>query len=243
MLRSLARARAPVAVVAPGMRGGDYLTRFEGEIERIIDVNLTMPRVTEAKNTPPNLRRAEPRRVWLKRLFGLLLGLPVVAAARGRDGKRADVRSLPPQENDLLVFAYGEREQEVIAPEDLPLGARQVFAYAMDPETRQVRNESRLNQVILVHIDPESLSEETCARAVDGIVAYSAICTHTGCDVTDWAKTNHFKCPCHFSEFDPSDGARVLNGPAPRPLAALPLKLEGGVLMAAGGFIGRVGFG
>jgi len=200
--------------------------------------------MTEAKNTPPNLRRAEPRRVWLKRLFGLLLGLPVVAAASGRNGKQADLRSLPPQENDLLVFAYGEREQEVIAPEDIPLGARQEFAYPRDPETRQVRNESRLNQVILVHLDPESLSKETRTLAADGIVAYSAVCTHTGCDVTDWrAKTNHFKCPCHFSEFDPSDGARVLNGPALRPLAALPLKLEGGVLMAAGGFTGRVGFG
>ena len=49
------------------------------------------------------------------------------------------------------------------------------------------------------------------------------------------------KCPCHDSEFDPKDGARVVTGPAPRRLP-LPLKIVDGVLMAAGGFAGRVGF-
>ena len=32
-------------------------------------------------------------------------------------------------------------------------------------------------------------------------------------------------CPCHFSKFNPGDGARVADGPAPRPLPALPLAL------------------
>jgi rieske iron-sulfur protein len=49
-------------------------------------------------------------------------------------------------------------------------------------------------------------------------------------------------CFCHYSQFDPKDGARVVEGPAPRRLAALPLKLADGVLTVAGGFIGRVGF-
>ena len=70
-----------------------------------------------------------------------------------------------------------------------------------------------------------SSAAETRARAADGIVAYSGVCTHTGCDVTDWyGDVLRFKCPCHESEFDPSDGARVVGGPAPWQLAALPLK-------------------
>jgi rieske iron-sulfur protein len=48
-------------------------------------------------------------------------------------------------------------------------------------------------------------------------------------------------CACHGSEFDPKDAATVVGGPAPRRLAMLPLKIEGGELLAAGPFTGQVG--
>jgi Rieske Fe-S protein len=106
-----------------------------------------------------------------------------------------------------------------------------------------MRNSSRLNQMVLVRLEPEWLSEQTLARSAAGIVAYSGVCTHTGCDITDWNAEHHrFQCPCHESQFDPSDGARVVGGPAPSQLAAVPLKLVDGQVKVAGGFIGRVGF-
>ena len=149
----------------------------------------------------------------------------------------------PPQANDVFVFAFGEREGDVIVPDDLTAGAGQLFAYPMDPVTGIVRNGSRLNQVLLVRIDPTLQSARTSARSAQDIVAYSAVCTHTGCDVTDWdAETLRFQCPCHDSQFDPADGARVVGGPAPRPLPSLPLKLENGVLAVAGSFDAPVGF-
>jgi rieske iron-sulfur protein len=44
-----------------------------------------------------------------------------------------------------------------------------------------VRNETLLNLVILTRFDPAELSEETRARAAEGVVAYSAVCTpHAG---------------------------------------------------------------
>ena len=49
-------------------------------------------------------------------------------------------------------------------------------------------------------------------------------------------------CPCHESQFDIYDGARVVGGPAPRPLAMLPLLIQDGVVTVAGEFHGRVGF-
>ena len=113
----------------------------------------------------------------------------------------------------------------------------------MDPDTETARDGSRLNQILLVRLDPSWLSEETLARSVDGIVAYSGVCSHTGCDVTDWNDEAHrFQCPCHESQFDPSDSARVVGGPAPWQLAALPLKVLDGRLVVAGSFEGRVGF-
>jgi Rieske Fe-S protein len=151
--------------------------------------------------------------------------------------------SAPPEENDRLVFAYGEREGSVVRPEDLTVGAEQTFAWAMQPGTGLVRNGTRLYQILLVRLDPASLAAASLARAVEGIVAYSGVCTHTGCDVTGWhADTRRFQCPCHESQFDPGDGARVIGGPALWPLAALPLTTIDGELAVAGPFEGRVGF-
>lgn len=130
-----------------------------------------------------------------------------------------------------------------MSPEDLAIGEKQIFAYPQDPVSGITRNASRLNQLIIVRVDPLGLLEQTQSRAVDGIVAYSGVCSHTGCDVTDWnGDQSRFQCPCHESQFDPSDGARVVGGPAPWPLAALPLKLVDGQLAVAGSWQGRVGF-
>jgi rieske iron-sulfur protein len=48
-------------------------------------------------------------------------------------------------------------------------------------------------------------------------------------------------CVCHGSQYDPTAAAKVVGGPAPRRLAMLPLKIEEGVLVAAGPFTDRVG--
>ena len=148
-----------------------------------------------------------------------------------------------PADGDVLVFAFGDKEGQVIAPSDVPLGGPQIFAYPADAGGGHVASDSRLDQVILVRMDPSSLTEETTARAVDGIVAYSAVCTHEGCDVSDWNEDGlRLVCPCHDSEFDPSDNGQATEGPATRRLAALPLKIVDGRMMAGGGFQGRIGF-
>jgi rieske iron-sulfur protein len=191
----------------------------------------------ERRETAVAHRNLKRRRV-LKACCGLALCAPVVAHS-----DEADDAVAPPQEGDALVFAYGDRAGRVMTAADVALAAKQVLAYPMAPTTRRVRDGSRLNQLIVVRLPPEQLTEQTRARAADGVVAYSGVCTHTGCDVTDWyGDVLRFKCPCHESEFDPSDAARVVGGPAPLPLAALPLKLVDGVLVVAGPFEGRVGF-
>ena len=73
--------------------------------------------------------------------------------------------------------------------------------------------------------------------------AFSAICTHQGCDVSQWKPENKMLlCVCHRSEFDPKDKAAVTFGPAPRRLPMMPLKLVEGQLQVAGGFRGKPGF-
>jgi cytochrome b6-f complex iron-sulfur subunit len=61
------------------------------------------------------------------------------------------------------------------------------------------------------------------------IVAFTAICTHQGCTVAPAGK--EFKCPCHGSVYNAATGA-VITGPAPLPLAAIPVKVEAGNVVA-----------
>jgi Rieske Fe-S protein len=130
----------------------------------------------------------------------------------------------------------------VIGPDDVDPEGSPIFAFPMDADSRHIASESRLNEVILVRLEPADLSEESASRSALGIVAYSAVCTHTGCEVSDWEEdTKRLKCPCHDSEFDPSDNGRVVGGPAPLRLAALPLRVADGVLSVAGGFSGPLG--
>jgi rieske iron-sulfur protein len=174
----------------------------------------------------------------------LALGVGLSASAARRLGAEpSDPRRQRPQADDRFVFAEGARKGQVITLSDLPARGRPVTAYPMDPATGLVRDDSRLNLVLLVRLDPATLNGDTPARAAEGIVAYSAVCTHTGCDAWEWQPTAAtIKCSCHFSEFQLNDGARVVNGPAPRRLPALPLKIIEGVPAVAGGFVGRPGF-
>jgi rieske iron-sulfur protein len=186
----------------------------------------------------------QPASTPVKRRCILQAGCALVLAGAHRRGSAADDdASAPPAENDLLVHMFGPRAGQAITTEDLPVGAKQILAYPLNPATQRVRDGTRLNQLIVVRLDAAQLKAETVARAADGVVAYSGVCTHTGCDVTDWFDDRrHFKCPCHESEFDPADAARVVSGPAPWQLAALPLKIVDGKLTVAAPFVGKVGF-
>lgn len=175
-------------------------------------------------------------------LLGGALALGVTARLIGPASADTDPRKAPPQAGDHLVFAQGERKGQVVAPDDLPVGGPQQLAYPKDRATDTIRDGSRLNQVALVRLDPDKLTEEARQHAADGVVAYSATCTHQGCPVSMWKSANDtMYCSCHGTEFDPGDGARVVTGPAPRRLPSLPLTIEEGILVAAGPFTGRVG--
>jgi rieske iron-sulfur protein len=179
------------------------------------------------------------RRTALKAALALGAGINLPRSmALGQD----DQAMLRPQAGDWLV-KIGDAELMPLAPDAIPVAAPQTMAWAMDPRSRIVRSGSRLNRVLLVRFDPDTLAADTRARAAGGVVAYTAICTHNGCEVTDWlGEDQALSCPCHATKFDPKNGARVIDGPAPRPLPALPLALAEGRLVVSRSFTTRVGF-
>jgi rieske iron-sulfur protein len=158
---------------------------------------------------------------------------------------QSDPKSMRPQSGDVLVYADGPKANNPIAAADLQPGAPQVLAWAMDPASKTVRDGSKLNQVLVIAVDPSKMSDATKANAAGSVVAYSAVCTHVGCLVEGFEKgSDRLLCPCHQSEYDPTDSAKVTGGPAPARLATLPLKPgDGGALAVAGTFKGHVGIG
>jgi len=58
-------------------------------------------------------------------------------------------------------------------------------------------------------------------------VAYDLVCTHEGCTVSNYdSKAQLLECPCHGATFDAAQDARVVSGPAPRPLTKVPITVD-----------------
>jgi cytochrome b6-f complex iron-sulfur subunit len=72
---------------------------------------------------------------------------------------------------------------------------------------------------------PVVVAQPTSGNAV----AFSAICTHMGCQVAPAGK--QLNCPCHGSQYDALTGA-VLKGPATKPLPAVAVHVENGQVVA-----------
>lgn len=182
------------------------------------------------------------RRAVLGPVFGLALAPLLIGVARAEDEpEKADATRLPPQPGDRFVFLSGSNKGQVVKLDNLAMGGPQAQVFPAAPDGT-VRNGTPLNLVILARFDPAELSDDTRERAAEGVVAYSAVCTHQACPVNMWSKDrNGFVCSCHGSVYDPKNGAAVLDGPAPRPLPSLGLKIVDGAVAVASGFSSRVG--
>jgi ubiquinol-cytochrome c reductase iron-sulfur subunit len=106
-------------------------------------------------------------------------------------------------------------------------------------------NERAKSPVMLVRMLPEDIHVAPGREnwGVDGILAYSKICTHVGCPISLYEQTtHHMLCPCHQSTFDLSDNGKVIFGPATRSLPQLPLAVDDeGYLIAQSDFEEPVG--
>lgn len=166
-------------------------------------------------------------------------------------------RGLAPQDQDpvaLLKQTLWEKGTRLaLDPSGSPIKASDVTlgsSFAVIPEGLQDLEHGRLEEkakaaVILVRMKPEDLNElpERADWSYDGIVAYSKICTHVGCPVGLYEqRTHHLLCPCHQSQFDVANHARVIFGPAKRPLPQLPIAVDSeGYLIAQSDFLEPVG--
>jgi rieske iron-sulfur protein len=145
------------------------------------------------------------------------------------------------QPGDRLVYAKGG---EMGAP--LRASSFNVGDAALAFPAGKSSNPANLVQVIRLK-ETEFRPPTRIALTDQGFVAYSAICTHLGCTVS-WVENqkahapSFMECFCHNSIFDPAEGAKVLSGPAPMPLAQIGIKVaEAGILVFTSQFTGPIG--
>ena len=141
-----------------------------------------------------------------------------------RSAHADEAADLPPQPGDRLVRMDDEGAPQPLKTADIPFASKPVRALPYAAGDALLRDGSRLGRVILMRFDPASLDAETRARSADGVLAYSAVCTHQGCLVTEVTET--IDCACHFSKFSITDGS-VVSGPASAPLAEQAITVDG----------------
>jgi ubiquinol-cytochrome c reductase iron-sulfur subunit len=166
-----------------------------------------------------------------------LLGLPAVVL----------LRDLGPLPGDTLAHTIWEKGMRVVRDvvgtpirvDDMEIGDLINGApEAMFPNEEngypelhgaEEQAEKAKGAVILVRMEPEEITpvEGREDWSVNGIICYSKICTHVGCPISLYERTtHHVLCPCHQSTFDLAHGAKVIFGPAARPLPQLPLAVD-----------------
>ena len=186
------------------------------------------------------------RRTLIKRTLGLSLGLVGIAPIL----LLRDLGPLPG--NDLnetswksgtrLVTDPGDRP---IKPSDLEVGAVAQVLPAIPEGAYRSLNDIAKDALLLIRIRPEefNLDAERLSWTYQGIIAFSKICSHMGCAVALYEQTTkHLLCPCHQSTFDVTRAAKVIFGPAARPLPQLPITVDAeGYLIAKAPFNEAVG--
>jgi Rieske Fe-S protein len=111
----------------------------------------------------------------------------------------APASSAPAAPASSAAGASSQAANALAATSDIPVGGGKIFTGPKVVVTQPSANEFR---------------------------AFSAICTHMGCTVSD-VSNGTIDCPCHGSQYSISTGA-VVGGPAPKPLPTEPIKVSGG---------------
>jgi ubiquinol-cytochrome c reductase iron-sulfur subunit len=186
------------------------------------------------------------RRSLIKRTLGLSLGLAGISPLI----LLGDLGPLPDEKQKMTSWKKGTRlvtdpGDRPIRPEDLEVGAVAQTLPAVAPGTHRKLSDIAKDAVLLIRLRPEefNLDAERLSWTHEGIIAFSKICSHMGCAVALYEQqTKHLLCPCHQSTFDVTRAAKVIFGPAARPLPQLAITVDSeGYLVAENPFNEPVG--
>jgi ubiquinol-cytochrome c reductase iron-sulfur subunit len=186
------------------------------------------------------------RRPLIKRSLGLALGLSGLTPLL----LLRDLGPLPKEELQKTSWKAGTRlvtdpGDRPIKATDLEVGAVAQTLPELAPGQERTLADIGKDAVLLIRLRPEdfNLDAERLSWTHEGIIAFSKICSHMGCAVALYEQqTKHLLCPCHQSTFDVTRAAKVIFGPAARPLPQLAITVDSeGYLVAKAPFSEPVG--
>ena len=172
-----------------------------------------------------------------------LFALPPVLLLR-------DLGPLPKKQLETTSWKAGTRlvtdpGNRPILASDLEVGAVVQTLPEIAAGAERLLSNVAKDPVLLIRLRPEDflLTPAKLAMTHEGIIAFSKICSHMGCAVALYEQqTKHLLCPCHQSTFDVPRGAKVIFGPAARPLPQLDITVDAqGYLVARAPFSEPVG--
>ena len=190
-------------------------------------------------------RTGFPRRKMIGRTLGLagaLLGIMIISPLGG-------LIKNPNKGNPLGTTPWGEGTRLVrgdgtpIRPGDQQPGSLETVFPAVEGG-----NLASDAATMLIRLRPEQVGalrprEGQADFGYGDYVAFSKICTHAGCPVSLYEQeTSRILCPCHQSQFDVTQGAAPIFGPATRSLPELPITLDDeGYFVSRSDYIEAVG--
>jgi len=170
--------------------------------------------------------------------------LPIPAVMLARDLGPLPGKSLEP-EGVITAWKKGDRLVDSVTKVPYKLGDLDIGSIAtVMPEGFGDINDAALAPTILIRFGPGQIqSAKELKWSSDDHVAYSKVCTHAGCPISLYERdTHHLLCPCHQSTFDMSRDAKVIFGPAARPLPQLQIYVDAqGYFRASGPYSQPVG--
>ncbi len=187
------------------------------------------------------------RRKFINAAMGTTVGigglslLSIIGAVKPADTLTPE-KTLPAP-GDVLVYADPAKNGAPVALSDIKEG-QVVYAFPKGKikGVDVVKSGVTRNQVIIAKFPESALKAPTDLKGTDqGIVVYSRQCMHLGCavEIKAYPSKNLQEaavCPCHGGVYDLTQGARVVDGPPPAPLAQLPIKVQGSQVVVDGFF-------
>lgn len=218
----------------PPFKRDDYVTTHEVEIAHLEErVHVTPGEVLVPF---PELEKSVKRRTFfanLTHVIGILIGLPIAYPVLRylmkpmyqpfdngwlKIGNVAKIK----QEDVGVQFKYKKKVKEAYMPEAEI--EKNVWILKATPAVLEKIYQGK----DMEFRDADGRTVWTNKKEIP-YVAFSGKCPHLGCGYK-WRQHKLlgqvFLCPCHLSIYDAA--GKVLDGPAPRPLDALPIKVSAG---------------